>query len=128
MPGEVPTPEAGLPEALPLTALRSEWKPMDKFLRTVAAQKHKTSTLLFCCISYYSYLERKGVRRKWGKLNLGVGEFVARNLWLLQSLEIVDSPLPSQATQLRTASEGQGVLLRSVKRQPPLGWERHGSG
>lgn len=92
MPGEVPTPEAGLPEALPLTAPRSKWKPMDKFLRTVAAQKHKTSTLFFCRLSYYSYLERKGVRRKWGKLNLGVGEFVARDLWHLQSLEIVDSP------------------------------------
>lgn len=92
MPGEVPTPEAGLPEALPLMAPRSKWKSMDKFLRTVAAQKHKTSTLFFCRLSYYSYLERKGVRRKSGKLNLGVGEFVARNLWLLQSLEIVDSP------------------------------------
>lgn len=28
-------------------------------------------------------------------------------------------PLPSQATQLRTAPEVQGILLRSVKKRPP---------
>lgn len=62
---------------------------MEEFLlRTVAVQKYKTSTLFFCCISYYSYLERKGVRHSI----MGVGEFVACNLWLLQSLEIVGSP------------------------------------
>lgn len=47
---------------------------MEEFLlRTVAAQKYKTSTPFFCHISYYSYLEKRGVRYKWGKFSMGVG-------------------------------------------------------
>lgn len=47
---------------------------MEEFLlRAVAAQKYKTSTLFSCHISYYSYLERNGVRNKWENLNMGVG-------------------------------------------------------
>lgn len=40
-------------------------------LRTVAAQKYKTSTLFFCPISYYSYLGKKGGQAQVGKIQYG---------------------------------------------------------
>ena len=68
---------------------------MEEFLlRTVAAQKYKTSTPFFCHISYYSYLEKRGGQVQVGKIQYGggVGESVTCNLQLLQSLEIEGFP------------------------------------
>lgn len=99
----------------------------ESLLRTVAAQKYKTSTLLFCRISYYSYLERKGSGASgensiWGWESLWHVIYGFFSLWR----QWAPPPFPSHTAE--NCSRSSGYFTQVCKEEATIGYERQGSG